>query len=203
MIRIIKKRVLFCFVIICFFSGCTRQPQQNTQQQNTQQQQNARQEPNTALYHQERTFGSYDVSEQWPLLESQSDDISSFYTKAGEDITSQTTNISVEYRENQYTKEEYNVFTSAVMYQLKLELTEPLYQLVVSESFTSKNGYDVFCVMVDDKESEIPVKTIQYYIAGEKAHILVQVTDFHNEAVLDAEQTARAMVDSFIWKEIK
>ena len=73
---------------------------------------------------------------------------------------------------------------------------------MVSESFESKNGYSVFCITVDDKESEIPVKTIQYYIAGEKAHVLVQVTDFHNERVLDAQKTAREIVDSFIWKEV-
>ena len=200
MSQTVKKSILFCFVIVSFFSGCSQEIQI---QQNVAQQQNTQQSPDTPEYRQERTFGSYDVSEQWVLLESDSNDTSSFYVKKEEDITSQTTNISVEYRQNQYTKEQYNVLTSAIIYQLKLELTETLYQSMVSESFESKNGYSVFCITVDDKESEIPVKTIQYYIAGEKAHVLVQVTDFHNERVLDAQKTAREIVDSFIWKEVR
>ena len=199
MSQTVKKSILFCFVIVSFFSGCSQEIQI---QQNVAQQQNTQQSPDTPVYRQERTFGSYDVSEQWVLLESDSNDTSSFYVKKEEDITSQTTNISVEYRQNQYTKEQYNVLTSAIIYQLKLELTETLYQSMVSESFESKNGYSVFCITVDDKESGIPVKTIQYYIAGEKAHVLVQVTDFHNERVLDAQKTAREIVDSFIWKEV-
>ena len=159
MSQTVKKSILFCFVIVSFFSGCSQEIQI---QQNVAQQQNTQQSPDTLVYHQERTFGSYDVSEQWVLLESDSNDTSSFYVKKGEDITSQTTNISVEYRQNQYTKEQYNVLTSAIIYQLKLELTETLYQSMISESFESKNGYSVFCITVDDKESEIPVKTIQY-----------------------------------------
>ena len=88
------------------------------------------------------------------------------------------------------------------MYQLKLELKQELYQNLISESFISQNGYSVFRVEVNDKQSDTPVRTVQYYIAGEKAHILVQITDFGEQDMENVEKVAKNIVDSFVWREI-
>ena len=100
-----------------------------------------------------------------------------------------------------YKKEEYDVLTSAILYQLKLELKPELYQNLISESFISKNGYSVFRIEVNDEQNDPPVKTVQYYIAGEKAHILVQITDFGEQGTENVEEVAKNIVESFVWRE--
>ena len=70
---------------------------------------------------------------------------------------------------------------------------------MITESFTSKNGYSVFRVESNDQQNEFDVKTTQYYIAGEKAHVLVQVTNFGQENI---EEIAKNIVESFVWREI-
>lgn len=200
-----KKRInmLFCIMLLFLIEGCVKEETEPIEQQQKLQQQSATDE-NIApsVFKEEKIFGTYDVYEDWVFLENYSDDESAFYTKKGEEITNKTTNISVEYRQNQYKKEEYNVLTSAILYQLKLELKQELYQNLISESFISQNGYSVFRVEVNDKQSDTPVRTVQYYIAGEKAHILVQITDFGEQDMENVEKVAKNIVDSFVWREI-
>lgn len=161
----------------------------------------APEEQNTtkSTFQEEKIFGTYNIPDDWIFLDNYSSEESAYYTKKGEDITNQTSYISVEYRQNQYTKEKYDTLVSAILYQLKLELKEELYHQLITESFTSKNGFSVFRVEVNDKQNEPPVKTTQYYIAGEKAHVLVQVTNFGQE---NMEEIAQNIVESFVWREI-
>lgn len=192
-----KINLLFCIILIFVLSGCSKidSPKEEVPLP-------VQQAEKPSVFKEDKIFGTYDVYEDWVFLENYSDEESAFYSKKGEEITNKTTNISVEYRQNQYTKEEYDVLTSAILYQLKLELKEDLYQKLVSESFTSKNGYPVFRIEVNDEQNDPPVKTIQYYIAGEKAHIVVQVTDFGEEEAESAEEVAKNIVESFVWREI-
>ena len=195
--------VLFCIMLLFLIEGCAKEETEPVEQQQQMQQQSAEDDSVIpSVFKQEKIFGTYDVYEGWVFLENYSDDESAFYTKKGEEITNKTTNISVEYRQNQYKKEEYNVLTSAILYQLKLELKQELYQNLISESFISQNGYSVFRVEVNDKQSDTPVRTVQYYIAGEKAHILVQITDFGEQDMENVEKVAKNIVDSFVWREI-
>ena len=200
-----KKRInmLFCIMLLFLIEGCAKEETEPVEQQQQMQQQSAEDDSVIpSVFKQEKIFGTYDVYEDWVFLENYSDDESAFYCKKGEEITNKTTNIFVEYRQNQYKKEEYNVLTSAILYQLKLELKQELYQNLISESFISQNGYSVFRVEVNDKQSDTPVRTVQYYIAGEKAHILVQITDFGEQDMENVEKVAKNIVDSFVWREI-
>lgn len=192
-----KINLLYCVMLIFLLVGCDKA---NLEQKEVQ----APIEENImpVVFKEEKIFGTYDVYEDWVFLENYSDEESAFYSKKGEEITNKTTNISVEYRQNQYKKEEYDILTSAILYQLKLELKEELYENLISESFTSKNGYSVFRIEVNDEQNDPPVKTIQYYIAGEKAHVLVQVTDFGEEGTESVEEVAKNIVESFVWREI-
>lgn len=193
-----KKFITLYIVLVFLIAGCSHTEEQEVQQTTQQQTQQVTQ---PVVLQQEKLFGTYDVYEDWVLVEKDSDEQSAFYCKKGEEITNQTTNIFVEYRQNQYKKEEYEVLTSAILYQLKLELKPELYQNLISESFTSKNGYSVFRIEVNDEQNDPPVKTIQYYIAGEKAHILVQITDFGEQGTENVEEVAKNIVDSFVWRE--
>mgnify|MGYP002509746337 FL=1 len=193
-----KKFITLYIVLVFLIAGCSHTEEQEVQQTTQQQTQQVTQ---PVVLQQEKLFGTYDVYEDWVLVEKDSDEQSAFYCKKGEEITNQTTNIFVEYRQNQYKKEEYEVLTSAILYQLKLELKPDLYQNLISESFTSKNGYSVFRIEVNDEQNDPPVKTIQYYIAGEKAHILVQITDFGEQGTENVEEVAKNIVDSFVWRE--
>lgn len=192
-----KINLFYCVMLIFLLVGCDKT---NLEQKEVQ----APIEENITptVFKEEKIFGTYDIYEDWVFLENYSDEESAFYSKKGEEITNKTTNISVEYRQNQYKKEEYDVLTSAILYQLKLELKEELYENLISESFTSKNGYSVFRIEVNDEQNDPPVKTIQYYIAGEKAHVLVQVTDFGEEGTESVEEVAKNIVESFVWREI-
>ncbi|MEY8320653.1 hypothetical protein AAK894_06150 [Lachnospiraceae bacterium 46-61] len=196
-----KKNLILLYYIILLFliSGCSDEKEQPTQQTT---QQEIQQETKPAVLQQQKMFGTYDVYEDWVFVENNSNEQSAFYCKKGEEITNKTTNIFVEYRQNQYKKEEYDVLTSAILYQLKLELKQELYQNLISESFTSQNGYSVFRIEVNDEQSDTPVRTVQYYIAGEKAHILVQITDFGEQGTENVEEAAKNIVDSFVWREI-
>lgn len=185
-------------MLVFLIAGCSHTEEQEVQQTTQQQTQQVAQ---PVVLQQEKLFGTYDVYEDWVLVEKDSDEQSAFYCKKGEEITNQTTNIFVEYRQNQYKKEEYDVLTSAILYQLKLELKPELYQNLISESFTSKNGYSVFRIEVNDEQNDPPVKTVQYYIAGEKAHILVQITDFGEQGTENVEEVAKNIVESFVWRE--
>ena len=190
------KLVLFCMMISFLLSGCTptepeEVPQTETVAPTISMEQNT--------FKEEKKFGTYEVSDNWVFLENYSGEESAYYAKNGEEITNQTSYIAVEYRQNQYTKEEYDTLVSAILYQLKLELKEELYHNLITESFTSKNGYSVFRVESNDQQNEVDVKTTQYYIAGEKAHVLVQVTNFGQENI---EEIAKNIVESFVWREI-
>lgn len=193
-----KKFITLYIMLVFLIAGCSHTEEQEVQQTTQQQTQQVAQ---PVVLQQEKLFGTYDVYEDWVLVEKDSDEQSAFYCKKGEEITNQTTNIFVEYRQNQYKKEEYDVLTSAILYQLKLELKPELYQNLISESFTSKNGYSVFRIEVNDEQNDPPVKTVQYYIAGEKAHILVQITDFGEQGTENVEEVAKNIVESFVWRE--
>ena len=195
--------VLFCIMLLFLIEGCAKEKTEPVEQQQQMQQQSAEDDSVIpSVFKQEKIFGTYDVYEDWVFLENYSDDESAFYTKKGEEITNKTTNISVEYRQNQYKKEEYDILISAILYQLKLELKPELYHNLVTEEYTSKNGYTVFCIEVNDEQNDTPVKTIQRYIIGEKAHIVVQTTDFGEEGTENVEEVAKNIVESFAWREI-
>ncbi len=192
-----KIMLFFCMMFSFLLQGCTSvKPEEEPPTEVV-----APEEQNTtkSTFQEEKIFGTYNIPDDWIFLDNYSSEESAYYTKKGEDITNQTSYISVEYRQNQYTKEEYDTLVSAILYQLKLELKEELYHQLITESFTSKNGFSVFRVEVNDKQNEPPVKTTQYYIAGEKAHVLVQVTNFGQE---NMEEIAQNIVESFVWREI-
>lgn len=199
-----KINVLFCIMLLFLIAGCAKKDVEQSQQQQQQQQQSPIEQNTTpSVYKEEKMFGTYDVYEDWVFLENYSEEESAFYIKKGEEITNKTTNISVEYRQNQYKKEEYDTLISAILYQLKLELKEEQYHNLVTEEFISSNGYHVFCIEVNDEQNDPPVKTIQRYIFGEKAHIVVQTTDFGEEGTENVEEVAKNIVESFVWREIE
>ncbi|NDO45417.1 hypothetical protein [Clostridium sp. MD294] len=197
-----KINMLFCIMLLFLVEGCTKKEVEQSQQQQVQQP-SVQQKITPSVYKEEKIFGTYNVYEDWVFLENYSEEESAFYIKKGEEITNTTTNISVEYRQNQYKKEEYDILISAILYQLKLELKQEQYHNLVTEEFTSPNGYCVFRIEVNDEQNDPPVKTIQHYIIGEKAHIVVQTTDFGEKGTENVEEVADNIVESFVWREIE
>jgi len=104
------------------------------------------------------------------------------------------TNISIELGRNPYALEDHMTFRYAILRQLLMQARGA--EVGGSGTFTENND-PLYIFTISDKEKNIT--TIQFYIIGEKRHILVHVTDFHNGNISNAEAVARFIVDSFKW----
>jgi hypothetical protein len=57
------------------------------------------------------------------------------------------------------------------------------------------NGYPLYTFTLKTENST----TVFYYVVGEKKYFEVQVTDWFDPAVTDAEEAGHVMADSFVW----
>ena len=104
------------------------------------------------------------------------------------------TNISIELGRNPYALDDHMTFRYAILRQLLMQAGNA--QVSGSGTYT-KHDDPLYIFVIESKEDN--VTTTQFYIVGNKKHILIHLTDFHNENITNAEEIARMMADSFIW----
>jgi len=141
-----------------------------------------------------KSFGSFSIPEDWVEITRYSRNGKYFYSHKSEKIGSNMTNISVEKGSNPYALDDHTTFRYAILRQLLMQARGM--EVGGSGSFT-KNDDPLYIFTIEDKDNN--VTTIQYYIIGDKKHILIHVTDFHNKNITNAKEAAKFIADSFIW----
>ncbi|QQO10354.1 hypothetical protein [Breznakiella homolactica] len=179
--RYFSRIILMIFVTITF--GCASQ-----------------QKDNNTLEIEDRiitkSFGSYIISAGWVEVPQWTRGEKYFYANEDSKYLNLPTNISVEMGTNRYVLDDHMTFRYAILRQMLAQAGEG--HVYGSGTFTDK-GDPLYIFTIED-ENEIPrVKTVQYYIIGEKRHILIHLTDYYNENVQNAEEIALEIVNTFSW----
>jgi hypothetical protein len=143
-----------------------------------------------------KSFGSFSIPENWVEITRYSRNGKYFYSHKSEEVGSKMTNISIEIGTNRYALEDHMTFRYAILQQLLMQARGS--EVGGSGTFT-KNDDPLYIFTIENKEEN--VTTIQYYIIGDKKHILVHVTDFHNANITNAKEVAQFIVDSFLWSK--
>jgi hypothetical protein len=141
-----------------------------------------------------KSFGSFSIPEGWIEITQYSRNNKYFYSHKSEQISSNMTNISIEIGSNPYELDDHMTFRYAILRQLLIQARGA--EVGGSGTFT-KNNDPLYIFTIENKEEN--VTTIQFYIIGNRKHILIHITDFHNERITNAEEVAHFIVDSFLW----
>jgi len=141
-----------------------------------------------------KSFGSFSIPDDWVEIPRYSRNGKYFYSHKSEQVSSNMTNISVEIGINPYKLDDHMIFRYAILRQLLMQARGM--EVGGSGTFT-KNEDPLYIFTIEDKVNN--VTTIQYYIIGEKKHILIHVTDFHNKNITNVKEVAQFITDSFIW----
>jgi hypothetical protein len=142
-----------------------------------------------------KSFGSFSLPEDWIEMTEQSRNGKYFYAPKSEQPGSRITNISIEKGTNRYAIEDHMAFRYAIMRQLAMQGGGAI---TGGGSNTAHNDI-LYVFTIEDNEALIT--TTQYYIIGNRKHILVHLTDFHNENITTANEVAQSIVDSFVWEQ--
>jgi hypothetical protein len=143
-----------------------------------------------------KSFGYFALPENWVEITKYSRNNKYFYSHMSEQIGSNMTNISIEVGTNPYALEDHMTFRYAILKQMLMQAGGA--EVHGDGTFTKYNN-PLYIFTIEEKEPH--VTTIQYYIIGNKRHILVHVTDFHNGNITNAKEVARFIVDNFVWPE--
>ena len=143
-----------------------------------------------------RFFGTYTIPAGWTEAPEFSTDEKWFYVKDGTDLSSPTSNISVECGTNRYSADQHEAFRQAIVSQLAQQ-TSAAGSTSMTGTGTSTDAGDVLYVFTI--ENSDGTTTIQYYIVGDKQYVMVHATDFYDEAIPDLQETARSIAYSFEW----
>jgi hypothetical protein len=145
-----------------------------------------------------KSFGSFSIPEDWVEITRYSRNGKYFYSHNSEEISLNMTNISIEMGSNRYALDDHMTFRYAILRQLLMQSGS---EVSGSGTFTKHNDpLYIFTIKHKDRYGDSDVTTIQYYIVGDKRHILICVTDFHN-TIANANEVAQFIVDSFVWSE--
>jgi hypothetical protein len=145
-----------------------------------------------------KSFGFFSLPEDWIEVTRYSRNGKYFYSHKTEQIGSTMTNISIEIGKNPYILEDHMTFRYAILRQLLMQAGGTGAEVHGSGTFTKHDDpLYIFTIL----EKEPPVTAMQYYIIGNRKHILVHVTDFHNGNITNAKEVAQFIVDSFVWSD--
>jgi hypothetical protein len=153
---------------------------------------------------QKKNFGSYQIPQDWVEVKQWSRGGKFFYAKNDSMSEKIPTNISIEMGKNPYSENDHEKFRYAILRQLSIQIQNSgSGQTLGGSGLNTKNGYTLYKFVIEDqdKNNNQNVKTVQYYIIGEKKHILVHLTDYFNKNNDNAEDVASFIVDSFLWKK--
>jgi hypothetical protein len=147
-----------------------------------------------------KTFGSYELQNDWIENTTYSRNNKYFYVHKSEENENMPTNISIEMGVNRYSVDDPIAFGQAIRRQLIMQ-TGGKARISGGGTYTEQS-YPLLTFIVEEIEPTPPeATTIQLYIVGDNKHILVQVTNFHNGKVTNAEDVAKIIVNSFRWTE--
>jgi hypothetical protein len=144
----------------------------------------------------QKSFGSFLLPHDWVEITRYSRNGRYFYSHNSERIGSTMTNISIEAGTNRYSLQDHMTFRYAILRQLLMQAGKA--EVHGSGTFTEHND-PLYIFTIENQEEN--VTTIQYYIIGDKKHVLTHVTDFHTGTIQNSEAIGRMMADSFLWAE--
>ncbi|MDR2088586.1 MAG: hypothetical protein LBP73_04445 [Clostridiales Family XIII bacterium] len=144
----------------------------------------------------EDSFGSYTVPAGWAeAMVGDPSDEKRFYLPVGTDTKNPTTNISVEAGTNRYPLADQGTFRQMIAAQLFSQAPDA--ESVDAYGVYTENDYPLYVYTIEEKEG----MTVQYYIVGEKKHILIHLTVFGEENAEAAKTAAMYIANSFVWPE--
>jgi hypothetical protein len=151
----------------------------------------------------EKPFGSFLLPNDWVEITKYSKNGKFFYSHKSEDISLNMTNISIEKDVNRYLLEEHMTFRYAIQRQLLMQFQQIGAANLSGSGTYTKHDYPlyIFTIKHKDRTGNKDVITIQYYIIGNKKHILIHLTDSLNGNILNADEIAMNIADSFVWAE--
>lgn len=136
--------------------------------------------------------GSYTVPNGWVKSEKYSNDMQIFYIEEGHENDEKPDNIAINVGKNKYSLDEHEQFRDAIVKQLLMQMDGIDAELNGDGTDTEQGDLlYIFSIVESD------VVTTQYYIVKDYGFCLIQLTNFSGSE--NAEEAARAMVDSFVW----
>jgi len=145
-----------------------------------------------------KSFGTFALPNDWVELTEISRNGKYFYSHSSERNNLPTTNISIEMGTNRYTQDQAQKFSRVIIRQFVMQTGGRTMAINALDTYTEQN-YFLFGFTLDIQNPHIT--TTQYYIVGDRRHILIHLTDFHIENITNAREIARMIANSFKWTE--
>ncbi|MBQ2937870.1 MAG: hypothetical protein IJE05_03195 [Clostridia bacterium] len=144
-----------------------------------------------------KSFGSYEVPENWVESKEHSTNSKFFYVLEGQEQEAQPNNISINSGTNKYAETEHEKFKTAILNQLSMQIAGKEDIEIKANGSDTNNGYIVYTFII--KETTDNITTTQYYIVGDYKYILIHETVFGESE--ETDDVAKSIVDSFKWKD--
>jgi hypothetical protein len=144
---------------------------------------------------QSKSFGTYLLPDGWLEAKRQSQDEKYFYIKETSLKDALPTNISVEAGTNRYSLDEQETFRQRIAAQLSMQAPDA--ESIDAYGVYTDNGDPLYVYTIHEEDAT----TVQYYIIGEKKHILIHLTVFDEEETEAAGEAAMYIANSFVWPE--
>lgn len=139
-------------------------------------------------------YGCFSLPSGWVKNEEHSTGDKPFFVSEDYSGNGIPDNISVEYSTNHFAKENIDEFGKAILRQLSTQLQGETDGQVTASGGSTENG-DPLLVY----EFSLSDRTCtQYYIVGERCHVLIYETNLDNSE--DCDAAAKDIVNSFQWK---
>lgn len=145
----------------------------------------------------EKGFGAYTVPAGWEEAGAYSTEDKFFYVLAGTEGEQYPDNISINIGKNKYAKDDHLNFRDAIVAQLAAQLSGQAETTLEGDGSTTEKGDILYTFRMADEQSG--VVTTQYYVVGDYQYCLIHETNFSGSE--DADTAAKAMADSFSWKD--
>ena len=140
-----------------------------------------------------KSFGSYEVQKNWVESKEHSTANKFFYVLEGQEQLKRPNNISINYGTNKYDKESHEIFKTAILSQLSMQIAGKEGIEIQANGSNTDNGDIVYTFII--KETKDNIVTTQYYIVGDYKYILIQETVFEQSEEVD--NVAKKMVNSY------
>lgn len=141
--------------------------------------------------------GEYAIPDGWVKAEKYSTADQIFYVEEGHEEDAQPDNISINIGTNRYSAEEHEDFKNAILQQIMMQIgKQPGVNLYGDGTYTEQ-GYITYIFTIEEEQEGIVTK--QYYIVDDYRFCLIHLTNFTGSESVD--EAAKAMADSFVWKE--
>jgi hypothetical protein len=144
-----------------------------------------------------KSFGSFALPDDWiEVSETPSAGGFYYYFHKSQIFENMPTNVSITMTTNNYNKNELTELGREISKLLTAEGRAIIY----TQEAVTKQGYPLLIYTTEDTAPQaVKTTNMQFYIADDKKHVLINLHDFHHVEVTDAEKAARYIADSFVW----